>query len=847
MQDHRLTDAPSTAPLPSLVPLEPGRTLDGLVDVVCVLDGDGIFHYVSAASSQLFGYRPEEMAGIPCFHFIYPADIEKTRRCMVEHTLGGGPVWHFENRYRRKDGTLITVSWSGRWDAADGLLYCVARDGTAKSELEARLVKAQQIARVANYEFDVATQCYTYASDTLFDIFGIDRQWHPRFTSELFWSRVHPDDHERVQQSMLNPTPARSDELEYRIVHPDGRVVYIHRLREIVRDAEGLPLKTIGTLQDITARKLGEIERKRSEERLRALVQYGSDIIGILDAQGVYLFVGTNTGAHIGYSAEELRGRSVLEFIHPDDIEGVKEALQLIRTVATLTVGPLRYRSPDGTWRWIETTVSNHLDNPLIAGLITNSRDVTERKLQDDERRAILQRLEEQNRTIVEVLEQMRDGFITLSLDGEVLYWNGEAARITGISEEVAVGRSLWTLYPGMDQSPYYRLYRHLLEADEPIQETVFSPFSAKWFELRAYRTRQGITVFFRDVTGRKAAEEELQKLSLIARETTNPVIIYDRRQTVQWVNNAFLHLSGYTLEECVGRSISDICDGPGTDPEIVRYVQQQVDRCQPYRVEALNYKKNGDTYWSDVSCQPVFNEHGDVVQYFSIASDITERKALAQQLEREQRERQNKITAATLKAQEQERSAVSQELHDNVNQVLTTVKLYTEMVRDGVVDPEAVLDKCAGLLQDSINEIRSLSKRLSAPSLGRIRLADSVKELMDAVTATRKFAVELDTRSVADLEVSHDLHLAVYRILQEHLTNVLKHAGAGKVTVTLNCQEDHIHLRVVDDGKGFTPSRKHNGIGIANMITRAESLNGTLSLLSAPGKGCELVVSIPL
>jgi signal transduction histidine kinase len=75
----------------------------------------------------------------------------------------------------------------------------------------------------------------------------------------------------------------------------------------------------------------------------------------------------------------------------------------------------------------------------------------------------------------------------------------------------------------------------------------------------------------------------------------------------------------------------------------------------------------------------------------------------------------------------------------------------------------------------------------------------------------------------------------------------VLKHAGATRVTVTLTRLADQVHLRVTDNGQGFTPSRKHNGIGIANMITRAESLNGSLTILSAPGKGCELVVNIPL
>ena len=846
MKSHSPTAVPPTgypSPLPAI---DPATILHSLVDVVCVLDEGGTFQWVSAAARSLFGYEPAEMVGASFLDFIHPDDAEKTRHCFAQR-IGNHATSHFENRYRRKDGTLVPVLWSGRWDEAAGLLYCVARDGTAQSQIEGRLNKAQQIARVANYEFDLLAHYYTYASDTIFDIFGIDRRQHPCFTSELFWSRVHPNDLERVRGSLLEPGEANTDDLEYRVVHPDGRVVYVHRLREIVRDAQGRAVKAIGTLQDITTRKLGEIEQARSEERLRAMMQYGSDIIGVLDTQGTYLFVGINVGNHIGYSAEELRGRNVLQFIHPDDVGEVKQALEAIKHTHTLTLGPFRYRGSGDTWRWIETTASNHLDDPLIGGIITNSRDVTERKQKDDERSAFLRRIEEQNQVIMEVLEQMRDGFITITFDGLVIYWNGEAERITGIRKEEALGRNFWTLYPNMEQTPYYTLYQRLLTAREPVQETVFSPFSKKWFELRAYRTGNGISVFFRDVTGRRAAEEELQKLSLIARETTNPVIIYDRRQTVQWVNNAFLRLSGYTLEECVGRAIGDICDGPATDPETVRYVQQQIDRCEPYRIEALNYKKYGDTYWSDVSCQPVLNERGEVVQYFSIATDITERKTLEQQLLREQRERQNKITAATLKAQEFERSVVSQELHDNVNQVLTTVKLYTEMVRDGVVNAGAVLDKSIGLLQDSINEIRSLSKRLSAPSLGKIRLAESVKELLDAIAATRKFSVTVDTRAVANLEVSQELHLAVYRILQEHLTNVLKHAGATRVTVTLTRLADQVHLRVTDNGQGFTPSRKHNGIGIANMITRAESLNGSLTILSAPGKGCELVVNIPL
>jgi PAS domain S-box-containing protein len=846
MQNHHSAAAPLAGAPSSGCAFDPGDLLQALVDVVCVLDGQGIFLYVSSASTQLFGYTPREMVGASFRQFIHREDIEKTVQGIAE-LRNGSPSSHFENRYLRKDGSTVPVIWSGRWDESAGRLYCVARDGTTKSEIEQRLVKAQQIARVANYEFDIVNHRYTYTSDTIFDIFGIDRSQHPRFTSELFWSRVHPDDMERVRQDVLQHEHLHSAALEYRIIHPDGKLVYINRIREVVRDAAGRPVKTIGTLQDITDHKLGELERLRSEERLRSLVKHGNDLIGILDVEGTYLFASSNGRAHIGYSAEALVGQNVLQFIHPDDQPAIIQALKEIRHQKSLTLGPFRYRGAGDEWIWLETTASNHLDNPLIGGLITNSRDVTEKKQKDDERQLFQQRIEEQNHMIVSVLEQMRDGFLSFDREGTVIYWNGEAERITGIARETALGRNIGNLLPNMEQSPYYTLYQRLLTNHEPLQETVRSPYSGKLFEVRAYKTPNGISVFFRDVTQHKAAEEELQKLSLIARETTNPVIIQDCHRTVQWVNNAFLNLTGYTQEECIGRFIGDICDGPATDPATQRYVEQQMERCAPYRIETLNYKKNGDTYWSDVSSQPVFNEQGEVVRYFSIATDITQRKRLERQLEREQHERQITITAATLKAQEQERTVVSQELHDNVNQVLTTVKLYTEMVRDGVVNQTEFLTKSIQLLQNSINEIRSLSKRLSAPSLGKIRLAESVKELIDAVAATRRFAVRLHTSSVTNLEVSQEVHLAVYRILQEHLTNVLKHAGSCHVTVSLDAVKGNIHLRVTDDGKGFDPTVKHNGIGIANMITRAESLNGTLTIRSVPGQGCALEASIPL
>lgn len=203
-------------------------------------------------------------------------------------------------------------------------------------------------------------------------------------------------------------------------------------------------------------------------------------------------------------------------------------------------------------------------------------------------------------------------------------------------------------------------------------------------------------------------------------------------------------------------------------------------------------------------------------------------------------------ITEAVIQAQEAERSLIGLELHDNINQVLTTVKLHNEMVLDGLGDAKKLLPRTLEYLQNCINEIRSLSKRLSAPTLGKLSLEESIKDLIDSINATSKVKITHHIEGLENQLLRQELHLGVYRILQEQLNNVLKHAEASEVFIHLECEEEQLHLLVTDNGKGFALQQRRTGIGLVNMQTRAESLNGTLQVDSQPGRGCTLKVVLP-
>jgi PAS domain S-box-containing protein len=449
----------------------------------------------------------------------------------------------------------------------------------------------------------------------------------------------------------------------------------------------------------------------------------------------------------------------------------------------------------------------------------------------------------QQPHALMEVLDRISDGFFAVDHDWRIIYINRTLEKWLSIRREDFLDRQLWSSYPTLNGTTYETRFRTAMQGSATVKFEQYSVPSRQWFEITASPSSTGLSVFIRNITERKATEEQLRKLSLVAMETEDAVVMLNADNRITWVNAAFTRMTGYRFDEAIGQLPSALLIGDREAPEALHLINEQQRKKEPVHTEILNYKKNGEPFWSEVSIQPLFDASGNLEQYFSIRRDITARKKLESELAAVQK----KISAAVVNAQERERAEVGRELHDNVNQILTSVKLYQELLLAGVGNRVELLKKSIDMLAVSIDENRHLSKRLSAPTLGSIKLADSVRELVRTFETTRKFTFHLHLETVKELDVPEELHLAVYRILQEHLTNVSKHAAANNVEVRLERVENTLRLMATDDGRGFDPSKKSNGIGIGNMLMRVEHLNGEFSINSAPGKGCELNVSFPL
>jgi PAS domain S-box-containing protein len=567
-------------------------------------------------------------------------------------------------------------------------------------------------------------------------------------------------------------------------------------------------------------------------------------VVFTLDREGRFGFVNKASGPVLGYAPEQLTGQSIFNYVVTEYQCKSRHYLhQLMSGVPVASVENYMLRA-DGSevpivWR------AQWDSNEEV--LYCVARDISDRVEKERLHARFEEKIKRQHRELSEILERMDDGFFAMDREWRISYINPPVEAMLNIRREDYLTRNFWECFPAMVGSVYYQQYHKAMTANEPVHfEEYFQPFD-KWLSVDAYPMETGLSVFFRDVTGDRKTKEEMDKLSLIIKKTNNLVMLAGPAGEIRWVNDAFVQKTGFTLAEAQGRRLTDIMGGQETDCEAVQRIRQQYGAGNPFKEELLYYTKQKEELLLEISGQSICDEEGRVKEVFCIMVDITERKRLQQRLDRERELHQQKMTAAVINAQEGERSEIGKELHDNVNQLLTTVKLYLGI---GLSTPgmgEDLTRRSIDLLQESIDEIRNLSKRLSAPTVEPLGLGESVTELCERVAKAGRFTVVVDTEEVNSLEVSEELHLAIYRITQEHFTNILKHAGASRVQVFFFVEEGKLILKVIDNGKGFNPREKSTGIGINNMTSRAQSTGGSLILNSAPGIGCVLIAYFPL
>jgi len=255
--------------------------------------------------------------------------------------------------------------------------------------------------------------------------------------------------------------------------------------------------------------------------------------------------------------------------------------------------------------------------------------------------------------------------------------------------------------------------------------------------------------------------------------------------------------------------------------------------------------KPGGGLNWYYVRMFPISGTNKEVFGLMLAVSDITEKKLLEQEIIDQEVQDQKKITRAVLQAQESERNKIGQELHDNVNQILASTKLYLGLLLTDQPDNKDLVKQCIEFVEEAISEIRSLSSQEVTP-LKEIDLKELLHSLIDQLNHSSGIEAKFLYNVPPEFQIEDDLKLNVYRIIQEQINNMLKHASAHHATISVEGDKKQLYVKVMDDGIGFDPRHNRKGIGIPNMINRVKSYNVQFIIDSSPGKGCRTEIKFP-
>jgi len=237
---------------------------------------------------------------------------------------------------------------------------------------------------------------------------------------------------------------------------------------------------------------------------------------------------------------------------------------------------------------------------------------------------------------------------------------------------------------------------------------------------------------------------------------------------------------------------------------------------------------------------------NGKPIYMIGAMQDITETRALQAEIHNQRLQLEQLKTRAVIEAQEEEREKVGYELHENINQLLAGAKLYLGQARDNAPRDDESLQEACILISMAITEIKNLTNGISPPWFDQISLVNAISNHCTAMEEQKGITLQIEHEDFNESRLNNEQKLALYRIIQEQFSNVLKHSGCKTMIVELSTGSS-ITMNIIDDGIGFDPNAFEKGLGLLRITKRAELYNGKVELHSSPEKGCRLTVEIPL
>ncbi|MEP6674927.1 MAG: PAS domain S-box protein, partial [Ferruginibacter sp.] len=571
-------------------------------------------------------------------------------------------------------------------------------------------------------------------------------------------------------------------------------------------------------------------------------------IFYLFDDNGKYLRWNKNHETVPGYSTEEMQQMYPLNFFDTDEKEMISEKIGKVFTEG-FSDAEAHFMSKDGTKTpyYFNGIHIEYEGKPCLLGV---AFDLTERKKMEAE----IREAEIKFRTLV---EKSQVG-VYIVQEGKFSYVNPRFEEIFGYAPGELIGADPVTTIISeeyRDLAAQYIRVRMEGEIETVHYEATGKKKNGELNRVEFYGSRTiyagqpTIIGTMVDITERKIAEEALQKseanLHTVFDTTDTIYALLDLDFQVMSFNQRAADFVRHELKGDIKLHTSLITYFPkDRQPELLERMSKVLTG------EQISYESNyrqpdNSVNWYHVRMLPITNAEKISFGMMMAVSDITEKKLLEQQILNQKVQEQKKMTRAVLKAQEKERNKIGQELHDNVNQILAGAKIYLGLTMSGKAGSTDLVNLSSTLIDNAINEIRSLTQEQVTPTL-KINLKELIQTLVDNLGEQTGIKTILHY-DIGYVNIEDDLKLNIYRIIQEAISNILKHAAAKNVSIVIKADEKGLQVLLTDDGKGFSiETTKPKGIGISNIRNRVESFNGSVWIQSSPQNGCSITINIP-
>jgi PAS domain S-box-containing protein len=785
----------------------------------------------------------EEPVGVMSWRArVHPDDLQRVESAAQAVIEGRNSLYEAEYRYRHADG-----SW--RWLLDRGRV--TDRDETGKATRMVGFVvditdrvRTQQALRQSEFRYRTVasmapgfvfehrlnpqdgTAIPDWASDGIEAVFGCKYEEMENFGGWLAFVDEEYRPMAVARQARLATGEPQSGETQVLTVQGQRKWLHVNMLP--VRDPQtGSITGVLGSAYDITTRKLAEQALLESEAVLRAVTQNTPDWLFLVDENLIVRFVNRQFGPH---DAIEMIGRPLLELVPEAHRPSLQELY--LRVFASGRPGriELRHSEGDGNASHHEHRVVPVIEGGNVRSLTVAVTDVTERKRAEAA-------LRESQMTLQTVAASSADWLALFDRQRRCIFLN---RAFRGIAPEAWLDAPVENFAPPADRARVHEIFEHVMKTGEPRdfdQMILDSERGPRYLELRARAVQAdgrifGAVVNITEVTERHAQQDAMRTQSRILETMQEGVVLIDAAGgVVKLTNPMFARMFGYdSKEELMGRSVESLF----STRALQRSRAGGSTEVLPVELECA--RKDGTRFVA--ACIFTRLRMGGANHWLAVFNDVTERKRLEREI---------------IEVSNREQQRIGSDLHDGLGQELTGIALMlkgivAQLRKEGSAARLDVEDVIA-LVNNAVESTRALARGLSPVSGERGGLAAALQALATRASERYGIHVEFDMWSDEPLRLNETAATHVYRIVQEALTNVIRHSAATGVDIRLHAARDELHLTVDDNGRGFSQPDPESpgGLGLKIMQYRTQMLGGELTIDSGARGGVSIHCSFPM